>query len=111
MKMLTKQLRPQDTISIAVCAGAAGEVLAPTSGNERAKIMRAIDSLHAGGSTNGGAGIKLAYSLAQREFKEDGINRVILASDGDFNVGLRSTDALRKLVENKRKTGVSLTVL
>lgn len=111
MKMLTKQLRPQDTISIAVYAGAAGEVLAPTSGRKRAKIMRAIDSLHAGGSTNGGAGIKLAYSLAQREFKDNGINRVILASDGDFNVGLQSTEALRKLVETKRKTGVSLTVL
>lgn len=111
MKMLTKQLRPEDTISIAVYAGAAGEVLAPTNGNQRAKIMRAIDSLRSGGSTNGGAGIKLAYSMAQREFKDGGINRVILATDGDFNVGLQSTNALRKLVEKKRETGVSLTVL
>ena len=111
MKMLTKGLRPQDSISIAVYAGAAGEVLPPTSGNERAKIMQAIDALTAGGSTNGGAGIKLAYSLAQQNFNAEGINRVILATDGDFNVGTTSTDSLRQLIEEKRKTGVSLTVL
>jgi len=111
MKMLTRGLRPQDSISIAVYAGAAGEVLAPTSGNDRNKIMEAIDALHAGGSTNGGAGINLAYSLAKKNFNDEGINRVILATDGDFNVGTTSTDALRKLIENKRKSGVSLTVL
>ena len=111
MKMLTRGLRPKDSISIAVYAGAAGEVLAPTSGSDRNKIMEAIDALQAGGSTNGGAGINLAYSLAKKNFNQDGINRVILATDGDFNVGTTSTDALRKLIENKRKSGVSLTVL
>ncbi len=111
MKMLTRGLRPQDSISIAVYAGAAGEVLAPTSGSDRNKIMEAIDALQAGGSTNGGAGINLAYSLAKKNFNGEGINRVILATDGDFNVGTTSTDALRKLIENKRKSGVSLTVL
>ena len=111
MKMLTRSLRPEDSISIAVYAGAAGEVLEPTSGRDRAKIMAAIDSLQAGGSTNGGAGINLAYSLAKKNFNDEGINRVILATDGDFNVGTTSVDALRNLIENKRKSGVSLTVL
>jgi len=111
MKMLTRGLRPEDTISIAVYAGAAGEVLEPTSGSDRNKIMEAIDSLHAGGSTNGGAGINLAYSLAKKNFKDEGINRVILATDGDFNVGTTSVDSLRSLIENKRKSGVSLSVL
>ena len=111
LKLLTRGLRAEDSISIAVYAGAAGEVLAPTSGNEREKIMRAIDQLHAGGSTNGGAGIKLAYSLAQQNFSAKGINRIILATDGDFNVGTSDLDSLRRLIEQKRKTGVSLTVL
>jgi len=111
MKMLTRGLRPQDSISIAVYAGAAGEVLAPTSGSDRNKIMDAIDALQAGGSTNGGAGINLAYSLAKKNFNNDGINRVILATDGDFNVGTTDVDDLRRLIENKRKSGVSLSVL
>jgi len=111
MKMLTQQLRPQDTIAIAVYAGAAGQVLEPTPGNERHKIIAAIDALRAGGSTNGGAGIDLAYAMADRDLKEGGINRVILATDGDFNVGARSPRALGDLVEAKRKTGVALTVL
>lgn len=111
MKMLTRQLRPEDTISIAVYAGAAGTVLEPTDGSDQAKIMRAIDELRAGGSTNGDAGIKLAYSLAQSSFNDKGINRVLLATDGDFNVGVSSPKALGKLIEKKRKSGIALTVL
>ena len=111
MKLLTRQLRAQDTISIAVYAGAAGQVLEPTPGNKRQKILAAIDALHAGGSTNGGAGINLAYALAEQQQKADGINRVILATDGDFNVGTRDTRALGQLIETKRDSGVSLTVL
>ena len=111
MKLLTRKLRPQDTISIAVYAGAAGNVLEPTSGADRAKIVAAIDALQAGGSTNGGAGINLAYSLAQQNKAEHGINRVILATDGDFNVGTHSIEALGELIEQQRKSGVYLTVL
>jgi len=111
MKMLTRKLRPEDTISIAVYAGAAGAVLQPTSGDEKHKIMRAIDGLSAGGSTNGGAGINLAYSMARQAFEDEGINRVILATDGDFNVGVSHTAELGKLIEKKRKSGVALTVL
>ncbi|MCR9278505.1 MAG: VWA domain-containing protein [Pseudomonadaceae bacterium] len=111
MKMLVRQLREQDSIAIAVYAGAAGTVLEPTAGNEKAKIMAAIDNLRAGGSTNGAAGIELAYDLARSANKEGGINRVLLATDGDFNVGTVSVDALKALVEKERKSGVSLSVL
>ncbi|MGD8830036.1 MAG: VWA domain-containing protein [Pseudomonadales bacterium] len=111
MKMLTKRLAPEDSVAIAVYAGAAGTVLEPTPGRDRARILAAIDALTAGGSTNGGAGIRLAYSLAQQGFKADGINRVILATDGDFNVGTTDTEALKNLVEEKRESGVALTVL
>ena len=111
LKMMVKKMRPEDTISLAVYAGAAGEVLSPTSGAEKAKIYAAIEGLEAGGSTNGGAGIRLAYSLAEKNLKKDGINRVILATDGDFNVGTTNVDELERLAEQKRKTGVALTVL
>jgi len=111
MKLLINQLRPEDTISIAVYAGAAGEVLAPTSGRERRKILAALDALQAGGSTNGGAGIRLAYSLAQAAFDKRGINRIIVATDGDFNVGTTNASALRELVERERESGTSLSVL
>ncbi len=111
MKMLVRQLRAQDSIAIAVYAGAAGTVLEPTAGDEKAKIMAAIDNLRAGGSTNGAAGIELAYDLARSANKEGGINRVLLATDGDFNVGTVSVDALKTLVEKERKSGVSLSVL
>ncbi len=111
MKMLAKRLSPEDRVAIAVYAGAAGMVLESTPGSERAKILSAIDQLTAGGSTNGGAGIRLAYSLAEQGFMKGGINRVILATDGDFNVGTTDTEALKNLVENKRETGVALTVL
>lgn len=111
MKMLVRQLRAQDSIAIAVYAGAAGTVLEPTAGDEKAKIMAAIDNLRAGGSTNGAAGIELAYDLARSANKDGGINRVLLATDGDFNVGTVSVDALKTLVEKERKSGVSLSVL
>ena len=111
MKMLGRQLRSQDRLAIAVYAGASGEVLAPTSGAEYAKIEAAIDSLNPGGSTNGGAGIELAYRLAQQGFVKGGINRVILATDGDFNVGVTDPKQLEQMIERKRKDGVALSVL
>lgn len=110
-KMLVEQLRAQDKVAIVVYAGAAGQVLAPTSGNHKSRIMGAIDQLEAGGSTAGGAGIKLAYQLAEKNFVQGGNNRIILASDGDFNVGISSTSELERLVERKRESGVFLTVL
>ena len=111
MKMLVDQLREQDKISMVVYAGAAGIVLTPTSGAEKTKIKDAIDKLEAGGSTAGGAGIKLAYKTAQENFVKNGNNRVILCSDGDFNVGESSDDAMERLIENERKSGVFLTIL
>ena len=111
LKLLSKQMKAEDRIAIAVYAGAAGVVLEPTPGNETAKIVQALDDLSAGGSTNGGAGIRLAYNLAEQSFKKDGINRVIIATDGDFNVGTVNFEALQEIVEEKRKTGISLTTL
>jgi Ca-activated chloride channel family protein len=111
MKLLVKQLRPQDRLSIAVYAGSSGEVLAPTAGDQKATIYAALDRLQAGGSTNGGAGIRLAYNLARQNFIDSGVNRVILATDGDFNVGTTDIDELERLVEMERKSGVALTVL
>lgn len=111
MKLLVDQLREQDRISIVVYAGNAGLVLAPTSGYEKTKIKDAIDRLEAGGSTAGGAGIKLAYKTAGENFMKGGNNRVILCTDGDFNVGESSDDAMERLIENERKSGVFLTVL
>jgi len=111
MKLLTRQLTSRDKISIAVYAGAAGVVLEPTAGNKTATIMHAIDALNAGGSTNGGAGIRLAYNLAKQAFIKEGINRVILATDGDFNVGTTNVESLKNLIEQERNSGVTLTVL
>ena len=111
LKLLSKQMRDEDRISIVVYAGASGIVLEPVAGNQSAKIANALDALSAGGSTNGAAGIRSAYQLAEQEFIEDGINRVILATDGDFNVGTVNFEALKDLVEEKRKTGISLTTL
>ncbi len=108
---LTEQLGERDRISIVVYAGAAGTVLPPTAGSNKARILGALDRLEAGGSTNGGEGIELAYALAQEHFVEGGINRVVLATDGDFNVGTTSHDALVELIEAKRKSGVFLSVL
>jgi Ca-activated chloride channel family protein len=111
LKMLSRQLSAKDRISIVVYAGASGVVLEPTAGNQHGKISAALNQLQAGGSTNGGAGIRLAYAMAEQAFIKGGINRVILATDGDFNVGTVNFEALTDLVENRRKTGISLTTL
>ena len=110
-KLLADQLRPQDRVAIVVYAGAAGLVLEPTTGNNKTKIKEAIDKLQAGGSTAGGEGIRLAYKTAKEHFIKGGNNRVILASDGDFNVGVSSDGELVRIVEEERKSGVYLTVL
>lgn len=110
-QLLIDELRPQDKVSIVTYAGNAGLVLKPTSGKNKQKILDAIQNLDAGGSTAGGAGIQLAYKIAKENFKRNGNNRVILATDGDFNVGVQSEDALEKLIEEKRKTGIYLSVL
>lgn len=110
-KVLLDQLRPQDKVGIAVYAGSAGMVLAPTSAQEKGKIMLALDNLQAGGSTAGGAGIELAYKMAQENFIKDGNNRVVIATDGDFNVGASSASNVQALIEEKRKSGVFLTCL
>ncbi len=111
MKLLVDQLREEDKVAMVVYAGAAGLVLPSTSGHEKAKIKDAIDRLDAGGSTAGGAGIKLAYKTARENFVKGGNNRVILCTDGDFNVGESSDDAMERLIEQERKSGVFLTVL
>ncbi|HZG24288.1 MAG TPA: von Willebrand factor type A domain-containing protein, partial [Chitinophagaceae bacterium] len=111
MKMLVDQLREQDKVAIVVYAGNAGLVLPPTSGSQKQAIREAIDKLEAGGSTAGGAGILLAYQVAAKTFITNGNNRVILCTDGDFNVGLSSDAALESLIEHERKSGVFLTAL
>jgi Ca-activated chloride channel homolog len=111
LKLLTRQLRKQDRISIVVYAGASGVVLEPVAGDAAGKIIAALDALTAGGSTNGGDGIRLAYAMAEQAFIKDGINRVLLATDGDFNVGTVNFEALKNLVEEKRKSGIALTTL
>lgn len=109
--LLVQQLRAQDRVSLVVYAGNTGVVLPPTPGDQKATIRAALASLTAGGSTNGGAGIRLAYAMAQQAYIKGGINRVLLATDGDFNVGTVSFEALKNLVEEQRKTGISLTTL
>jgi len=111
LSLLVDQLDERDRVSIVVYAGASGVVLEPTAGNRREQIRAALDRLQAGGSTNGGQGIELAYAMAQRGFVEGGANRVILATDGDFNVGVTGQDALTRLVQEKAKGGTFLTVL
>jgi len=110
-EVLVKNLRKKDKVSIVVYAGAAGVVLEPTSGDQKEKIMNAINNLKAGGSTAGGQGIELAYKLAVKNLKKKGNNRVILATDGDFNVGMSSDKAMENLIEEKRKSGVFLTCI
>ncbi|MBI3766760.1 MAG: von Willebrand factor type A domain-containing protein, partial [Ignavibacteriales bacterium] len=110
-RLLVDQLRDRDRVSIVVYAGSPGLVLPSTSGSEKATIMQAIDNLEAGGSTAGGAGIKLAYKVAKENFKKDGNNRVILATDGDFNVGVSSDGELVRIIEEQRNEGVYLSVL
>jgi len=110
-KILVDKLRKEDTVSIVVYAGAAGVVLEPTSGDQKEIIMNAINNLRAGGSTAGGQGIELAYKIAKEHFVKNGNNRVILATDGDFNVGQHSDKAMQKLIEEKRDSGIFLTCL
>jgi Ca-activated chloride channel family protein len=110
-RLLTDQLREQDRVAIVVYAGSAGLVLPSTSGGDKKAILSAIDQLEAGGSTAGGAGISLAYGIARRNFIPSANNRVILATDGDFNVGVSSDGELVRLVERERDSGVFLTVL
>jgi Ca-activated chloride channel family protein len=111
MKMLAKQMRPQDKVSIVVYAGAAGLALEPTQGDQQRKIIDAIEVLEAGGSTAGGEGLALAYAEAAKAKIDGGINRVILATDGDFNVGLTDIGELKRMIEVNREDGVSLTTL
>jgi Ca-activated chloride channel family protein len=111
LSMLVGQLDARDSVSMVVYAGASGVVLPPTPGNRKADILAALQRLQAGGSTNGAAGIQLAYQMAQQSFIPGGVNRVILATDGDFNVGLASTEELIDLIQRKRKAGIALTTL
>jgi Ca-activated chloride channel homolog len=111
MRLLVDQLNDRDRVAIVVYAGAAGLVLPPTPGDRKGEIRAALDALEAGGSTAGGAGIQLAYKVAEDTFVDDGVNRVILATDGDFNVGVTSAGGLERLIEEKRKSGVFLSVL
>ncbi|MDP3845400.1 MAG: VWA domain-containing protein [Pseudomonas sp.] len=111
LKLLVEQLRPQDRVALVTYAGESQVVLASTSGREKAKIRAAIDQLAAGGSTAGESGIQLAYQQAQLGMVSKGINRILLATDGDFNVGISDFDSLKQLAADKRKTGVSLTTL
>ena len=111
LKLLVDQLREQDRVSLVVYAGNAGLVMPSTSGAEKKKIKDAIDRLEAGGSTAGGAGIQLAYKVAEQNFIRNGNNRVILCTDGDFNVGPSSDSELDRIIEKEKKTGVFLTVL
>jgi Ca-activated chloride channel family protein len=110
-RVLVDRLRAEDTVSIVVYAGAAGLVLPATSGADKRTILDALDHLQAGGSTAGAAGIELAYKVAKDNFKSDGNNRVILATDGDFNVGINSIDDLGNFIEEKRKSGIFLTTI
>ena len=109
--MLSKELSEQDSVSIVVYAGASGTVLEPTSGNNYRAIEQALKKLNAGGSTNGESGIELAYAMAEKAMSKESINRIILATDGDFNVGVSDIDTLKKLIEDKRESGIALTTL
>nr|WP_198520260.1 VWA domain-containing protein [Flavobacterium sp. 5] len=111
MKILVNELRKKDKVAIVVYAGAAGMVLPPTAGDQKQTIINALENLNAGGSTAGGAGIELAYKLAEENFIKGGNNRVILATDGDFNLGASSNTDIQILIEQKRKSGVFLTCL
>lgn len=111
LKLLVNQLKPADRVALAVYAGNSGLVLPSTPGSRKQEILSAIDRLESGGSTNGGAGIQLAYQVAKENFIASGNNRVILATDGDFNVGLTNDGELVNLIESKRKSGIFLSVL
>jgi Ca-activated chloride channel family protein len=109
-RMLIDQLNAHDRVSIVVYAGAAGAVLEPTPGNEHARILAALDNLSAGGSTAGGEGLRLAYTLAEQNFDRNAVNRIIIATDGDFNVGIADPEQLQDFVSRKRETGIYLSV-
>ncbi len=109
--LLVNQLNEEDNIAIVVYASQEGLVLPPTSGKDKAKILEAINNLSAGGSTAGGAGIRMAYRIAEENYLKDGNNRIILATDGDFNVGISSTSELTRYIEEKRDNGIFLTIL
>ena len=111
MRMLVENLAERDRVAIAVYAGSAGLVLPSTPCDQKATILAALDRLQAGGSTNGGQGIQLAYQVAREHFVTDGVNRVIVCTDGDFNVGVTSQGDLIRLVEEEAKEGVFLSVL
>jgi Ca-activated chloride channel family protein len=111
MALLLDSLKPTDTVAIVVYAGAAGEVLPPTPVKNKEVILQALDSLQPGGSTAGAAGIKLAYQLAEKSFRKEGVNRILLATDGDFNVGITDQNELKGFVEREREKGVYLSVL
>ena len=111
MKLVLDSLKPDDTIAIVTYAGSAGTVLEATPVKDKAKILRALDNLHSGGSTAGAEGIRQAYQLAEQNFREEGVNRVILATDGDFNVGVSSDEELKSYIVRKRETGIYLSVL
>ena len=111
LNLLIDQMRPEDQVAIVVYAGAAGVVLPSTSGKDKEKIKDALNRLQAGGSTAGGQGIELAYNIAEKNFIKDGNNRIILASDGDFNVGISSTEGLKQFIATKRDKNIFLTTL
>lgn len=111
LKLLVDQLREQDRVSLVVYAGDSRVVLKPTSGRDKAAIRNAIDQLTAGGATAGGSGIELAYQMAREGFIDNGINRILLTTDGDFNVGVSDFDSLKQMAAQQRKSGVSLTTL
>tara|TARA_R110000796_G_scaffold81575_5_gene179601 strand:- start:204 stop:1892 length:1689 start_codon:yes stop_codon:yes gene_type:complete len=111
IKLMLEEMEPTDTIAIVVYAGAAGEILEPTPVSDKRKIVAALEELKAGGSTAGGEGLRLAYSLAEQGLKEDAVNRVMLLTDGDFNVGISDPEQLEDFVSRKRETGIYLSVL
>lgn len=111
IKLMLEEMAPTDTVAIVVYAGAAGEILAPTPVSDKRKIVAALEDLQAGGSTAGGEGLRLAYALAEQELKKDAVNRVMLLTDGDFNVGISDPEQLEDFVSRKRETGIYLSVL
>ncbi|MFC2137197.1 von Willebrand factor type A domain-containing protein [Bacteroidota bacterium] len=110
-KLLVNELRPNDRVAIVVYAGASGLVLPSTKGSEKDKIIDALDKLHSGGSTAGAAGLRLAYNVAEKHFMEEGNNRIILATDGDFNVGQSSNAEMERLIEKEKEKGIFISVL
>jgi Ca-activated chloride channel family protein len=111
LKMLVDSLKAEDSVAIVTYAGSAGVALEPTSVKDKAKILNAIESFNSGGSTAGAEGIRQAYQLAEKNFDKEGVNRVILATDGDFNVGITNPEELKSFVERERSTGIFLSVL